>query len=185
MGQFFFSLAPAYITTAEVACVKVVEVVAAPLFVFLFVNEQPGLHTVLGGAVIVVGIVSHSIATLRADKSERMAGAVVGGDRRVQALAKGQGVLPAKTTQGAVPPSSVCQHVVVKVLAEGGRGNAGQEDGKGKAEPDEDEVNHGEEEGSALGNTVVDDAVVDVGGKTSSPTSTTASSRMGPRSTST
>jgi len=48
-----FSLAPWFISTAEMACVKMTEVVICPFLIWVDQGEEPRGGTYLGGAVLV------------------------------------------------------------------------------------------------------------------------------------
>jgi len=65
--QFLYSLAPRYISTAQVACVKITETVWGPLWVFIFKGEEPELYTIIGGSFIFCAILAHSLAALLAE----------------------------------------------------------------------------------------------------------------------
>jgi drug/metabolite transporter (DMT)-like permease len=66
IAQLLFTLAPQFIPTAEIACVKMIEVVLAPLFVYLYDSEAPTLNTYIGGGLIVASVLGHSVVALRA-----------------------------------------------------------------------------------------------------------------------
>ena len=59
------TLAPRYITAAEVNLFFLLETIFGPLWVWLVIKEQPSLETLLGGAVIIVTIGIHSILALK------------------------------------------------------------------------------------------------------------------------
>jgi len=59
------TLAPRYITAAEVNLFFLLETILGPLWVWLVIKEQPSLETILGGAVIVVTIGIHSFLALK------------------------------------------------------------------------------------------------------------------------
>ena len=58
------TLAPRYITAAEVNLFFLLETILGPLWVWFVIKEQPSLETIIGGAVIVVTIGVHSILAL-------------------------------------------------------------------------------------------------------------------------
>ena len=64
-----FSLAPVYITTAEMGCIKMIETVLAPIYIYLYSGEEPVSSTYIGGIVLVSTIIGHSVAAIR-DQSD-------------------------------------------------------------------------------------------------------------------
>lgn len=70
--QFLMSLAPRYIPTAQVACVKITETIWGPLWVFLFKGEKPDNYTIIGGAVIFCAVLGNSLAILRDSASKEL-----------------------------------------------------------------------------------------------------------------
>ena len=65
-----FSLAPVFISTSEMGCVKMLETVLAPVYAYIYLNEEPTTYTLIGGALLVVAIVGHTIAQVKAEKEE-------------------------------------------------------------------------------------------------------------------
>ena len=59
------TLAPRYITAAEVNLFFLLETILGPLWVWFVIKEQPSLETILGGTVIVITIAIHSILALK------------------------------------------------------------------------------------------------------------------------
>jgi drug/metabolite transporter (DMT)-like permease len=59
------TLAPRYITAAEVNLFFLLETILGPLWVWLVINEQPSFETILGGSVIVATIGIHSFLALK------------------------------------------------------------------------------------------------------------------------
>ena len=59
------TLAPRYITAAEVNLFFLLETILGPLWVWLVIKEQPSFETLVGGIVIVVTIGVHSILALK------------------------------------------------------------------------------------------------------------------------
>jgi len=59
------TLAPRYITAAEVNLFFLLETILGPLWVWMVIKEQPSIETILGGSVIVVTIATHSFLTLK------------------------------------------------------------------------------------------------------------------------
>ncbi len=59
------TLAPRYITAAEVNLFFLLETILGPLWVWFVIKEQPSFETILGGSVIVATIATHSILALK------------------------------------------------------------------------------------------------------------------------
>ena len=59
------TLAPRYITAAEVNLFFLLETILGPLWVWLVIKEQPSFETIIGGVVIVATIGVHSILSLK------------------------------------------------------------------------------------------------------------------------
>tara|TARA_B100000427_G_C15429766_1_gene560219 strand:- start:217 stop:1077 length:861 start_codon:yes stop_codon:yes gene_type:complete len=59
------TLAPRYITAAEVNLFFLLEVVLGPLWVWFVIKEQPSIETIIGGFVIILTIAIHSFLALK------------------------------------------------------------------------------------------------------------------------
>ena len=59
------TLAPRYITAAEVNLFFLLETILGPIWVWLVIKEQPSLETIVGGVVIILTIATHSILALK------------------------------------------------------------------------------------------------------------------------
>ena len=59
------TLAPRYITAAEVNLFFLLETVLGPFWVWLVIKEQPSLETIIGGVVIILTIATHSFLALK------------------------------------------------------------------------------------------------------------------------
>ena len=59
------TLAPRYITAAEVNLFFLLETVLGPFWVWLVIKEQPSAETIVGGVVIIATIATHSILSLK------------------------------------------------------------------------------------------------------------------------
>ena len=59
------TLAPRYITAAEVNLFFLLETILGPLWVWFVIKEQPSFETIVGGSVIVITIGIHSILALK------------------------------------------------------------------------------------------------------------------------
>ena len=59
------TLAPRYITAAEVNLFFLLETIFGPFWVWLVIKEQPSMETIIGGVVIILTIAIHSFLALK------------------------------------------------------------------------------------------------------------------------
>ena len=59
------TLAPRYITAAEVNLFFLLETILGPFWVWLVIKEQPSIETIIGGVVIILTIATHSFLALK------------------------------------------------------------------------------------------------------------------------
>ena len=59
------TIAPRFITAAEVNLFFLLETILGPVWVWLVIKEQPSLETILGGSVIILTIAVHSFLALK------------------------------------------------------------------------------------------------------------------------
>ena len=59
------TLAPRYIPTYKVTLFFVLETTIGPLWVWLIINEQPSLNTIIGGLVIIATIFAHTLLEIK------------------------------------------------------------------------------------------------------------------------
>ena len=59
------TIAPRFITAAEVNLFFLLETIIGPIWVWVIINEQPSIETLQGGAIIVITIAIHSFLKLR------------------------------------------------------------------------------------------------------------------------
>tara|TARA_Y100000590_G_scaffold451634_1_gene593359 strand:- start:227 stop:1093 length:867 start_codon:yes stop_codon:yes gene_type:complete len=59
------TLAPRYITAAEVNLFFLLETIFGPLWVWLVITEQPSIETIVGGSIIILTIAIHSALALK------------------------------------------------------------------------------------------------------------------------
>ncbi len=59
------TIAPRYITAAEVNLFFLLETILGPIWVWLIIKEQPSIETIYGGIIIIITIAVHSILKLR------------------------------------------------------------------------------------------------------------------------
>ena len=58
------TLAPRYITAAEVNLFFLLETILGPIWVWLVIKEQPSIETIIGGVVIIATIGVHSLSLI-------------------------------------------------------------------------------------------------------------------------
>lgn len=63
------SIGPRYLPAAEVSMFTVLEVILAPLLVWLVLGENPGGQSLIGGAIIIGAIFAHTLWRLRQEES--------------------------------------------------------------------------------------------------------------------
>ena len=59
------TIAPRFITAAEVNLFFLLETILGPIWVWLVVKEQPSFETIIGGSIIIVTIAIHSALSLK------------------------------------------------------------------------------------------------------------------------
>ena len=59
------TIAPRFITAAEVNLFFLLETIIGPIWVWLIIKEQPTTETIIGGIVIIVTIAVHSFLKLK------------------------------------------------------------------------------------------------------------------------
>ena len=59
------TIAPRFITAAEVNLFFLLEVIIGPIWVWLIIKEQPSLETIQGGVIIILVIAIHSFMSLK------------------------------------------------------------------------------------------------------------------------
>ena len=63
------TIAPRYITAAEVNLFFLLETILGPIWVWLVISEQPSFETIIGGSIIFVTIACHSALSLKEHNS--------------------------------------------------------------------------------------------------------------------
>ena len=58
------TIAPKYISAAEVSLMLLMETVLAPIWVWLVLSERPNTQTLIGGAVVLVALIGHGVLSL-------------------------------------------------------------------------------------------------------------------------
>ena len=59
------TIAPRFITGAEVNLFFLLETILGPIWVWVVINEQPSIETIIGGAVIIITIAIHSFLAIK------------------------------------------------------------------------------------------------------------------------
>jgi EamA-like transporter family. len=59
------TIAPRFITAAEVNLFFLLETIIGPIWVWLIIKEQPSAQTILGGIVIIITIAIHSLLAIK------------------------------------------------------------------------------------------------------------------------
>ena len=59
------TLAPRFISAAEVNLFFLLETILGPLWVWMVIKEQPSNETIIGGIVIIATIATHSVLSLK------------------------------------------------------------------------------------------------------------------------
>jgi drug/metabolite transporter (DMT)-like permease len=72
-GFLLFMAGARSIPVAESSLIGMLEVVLGPLWVWLAVNEQPGLASLAGGALILAALTANTVTDLRTPRRERAA----------------------------------------------------------------------------------------------------------------
>ena len=63
------TLAPRYITAAEVNLFFLLETILGPLWVWLVIKEEPTINTIIGGSCIILLIFYHTLNQLKSNKN--------------------------------------------------------------------------------------------------------------------
>ena len=59
------TIAPRFISAAEVNLFFLLETIIGPIWVWVFINEQPTLETIQGGSIIILTIAIHSFLKIK------------------------------------------------------------------------------------------------------------------------
>ena len=59
------TIAPRFITAAEVNLFFLLEVIIGPIWVWIVINERPSLETIIGGIIIIITIAIHSFLAIK------------------------------------------------------------------------------------------------------------------------
>ena len=64
------TLGPRYLPAPEVAMIMILETVLGPLWVWMVIREDPGIHTLIGGFVVLMVLLIHSLSRLKTQNPE-------------------------------------------------------------------------------------------------------------------
>lgn len=68
VGLLLVAAGARLVPAAEAALITTLETVLAPIWVWLAVGENPGLATIVGGAIVFAALVGHTLVELRAER---------------------------------------------------------------------------------------------------------------------
>ena len=63
------TIAPRFIPAYEVEIFFILETILGPIWVWMVINEQPSLKTIIGGIIIIIIIITHTFFELRENKT--------------------------------------------------------------------------------------------------------------------
>jgi drug/metabolite transporter (DMT)-like permease len=68
-----FSIGAARAPATDVALISMLEPIMGPIWVWIFVDEYPGVPALIGGTIVFVALAAHTIyAASRSDTAERL-----------------------------------------------------------------------------------------------------------------
>jgi len=73
-GLMLLTLGPRYLAAPEVAMLMLLETVVGPFWVWLVLAEEPGMRSLIGGAIIVATLGLHALLRLRTNGRARRIG---------------------------------------------------------------------------------------------------------------
>jgi RarD protein len=65
LGLVLFTAGAQRVPPVEAAMIAILESILAPFWVWVFLGENPGMRTVVGGAIVIVAVAVHTIGDLR------------------------------------------------------------------------------------------------------------------------
>lgn len=77
LGMIMFGAGARLIPAAQSSLISLVEVVLGPVLVWLVYAERPGVATIVGGALLLVTLVAHTVADVQATRDGHLAAAAV------------------------------------------------------------------------------------------------------------
>jgi drug/metabolite transporter (DMT)-like permease len=82
LGMILFTAGARRIPVAEAALIAVLESVLGPVWVWLAIGENPGVPSLLGGAIVLAALAGHTLADLRLEARAEAAQSVSGSGSR-------------------------------------------------------------------------------------------------------
>lgn len=82
LGMILFTTGARRIPVAEAALIAVLESVLGPVWVWLAIGENPGLPSLVGGAIVLAALAGHTLADLRLERRAAAAQSVSGSGSR-------------------------------------------------------------------------------------------------------
>jgi drug/metabolite transporter (DMT)-like permease len=68
LGLVLFTAGAQRVPPVEAAMIAILESILSPFWVWIFLGENPGLRTILGGAVVIAAVTVHTIGDLRSER---------------------------------------------------------------------------------------------------------------------
>ncbi len=65
MGYLLFSIAVPFVSTLEASLIMVIEPLLNPIWVLIFLGEQPTIQAIIGGVVVIISVVSYQLSNLK------------------------------------------------------------------------------------------------------------------------
>ncbi len=65
VGHFLVVTSSRHLGGAELTLLILIEFILGPIWVWLVINEVPGLMTLAGGAIVLIAVASHAIISMR------------------------------------------------------------------------------------------------------------------------
>ena len=73
LGLALFSIGAARAPATDVALISMLEPIMGPIWVWIFVDEYPGVPAIIGGAIVFVALAAHTIyAASRSNADDRL-----------------------------------------------------------------------------------------------------------------
>jgi drug/metabolite transporter (DMT)-like permease len=68
LGLVLFTAGAQRVPPVEAAMIAILESILSPFWVWIFLGENPGLRTILGGAIVIAAVAVHTIGDLRRER---------------------------------------------------------------------------------------------------------------------
>lgn len=73
LGLVLFTAGAQRVPPVEAAMIAILESILSPFWVWLFLGEDPGSRTILGGAIVIAAVAAHTIGDLRSPRAVTLA----------------------------------------------------------------------------------------------------------------